>query len=195
VWPKLKRWAEIFDPCNYLAAAKCPFLWIDGSNDFAFPLPALQKSVDLPKKPHYRATRVRMPHAHEACAEHPKELVDFAAFMLKPGARKGYPRVTASHLDAGTVNAVCDVGEDKVAKAELNYTADLGFWEKREWKSVAMTFSANGTKAAANLPKDAVAWYVNFFTADGKCVSGEVVVEGGRASGASAAALEDKEVK
>jgi len=33
--------------------------------------------------------------------------------------------------------------------------------------------AANGAEATAKLPKDAVAWYVNFFTADGKCVSGE----------------------
>ena len=167
------RWASIFDPNNFLAAAKCPFLWIDGSNDFAFLLPALQSSVDLPKSPHYRATRVRMPHAHAPYAEHPKELVDFAAFMLRSGGRKTYPRVVSSRADADAVVAVCDPGEDRVGRAELNYTAGRGDWVKREWKTLPMKLSENGTRGAAELPRDAVAWYVNFFTADGKCVSGE----------------------
>ena len=77
------KWCALFDPRHYLANAACDFLWIDGSNDFAYPLDSLQKSVMTLKTAWYRATRLNMPHAHGPFAEHPKELVDFASFRLK----------------------------------------------------------------------------------------------------------------
>ena len=172
------KWCVLFDPRHYLANAACDFLWIDGSNDFAYPLDSLQKSVETLKTAWYRATRVRMPHGHWACAEHPQELVDFADFKLGgPGGRRDYPFVKSCGENRwGVVTAEWEAGADEIVRAELNWTADRGAWQKREWKSVPMKLRAPRFTAEAELPDGAVCWYVNGFTADGKCVSGELVM-------------------
>ncbi len=172
---QFRKWASLFDPRHYLAGATATFLWIDGSNDHFFPLPSLQKSVATPKTPYYRATRVRMPHNHSAVSEYPQELVDFAAFRLKPGVRKGgYPFVRECDEEGGEVSVGYDNGGDEVVRAELEWTSGRGEWEKRTWQSQEMAIEPTLAEAVAELPDEAVAWYVNFFTADGKCFSGEL---------------------
>jgi len=172
---QFKKWAALFDPQHYLAGTAATFLWIDGSNDTYFPLSALQKSVAVPKTPYYRSTRVRMPHGHGPYAEHPQELVDFAEFRLRQIDRKTYPFVSACDDDRGIVTAGYQCSEDRFVRAELNVTSDSGAWEKRVWKSVPMTLYEGYANAVAELPLDTVAWFVSFFTEDGKCVSGELV--------------------
>ena len=170
---QFKQWAALFDPRHYLPFTHVAFLWLDGSNDFAFPLPSLQKSVAAPQTPYYRCTRVRMPHGHGPYAEHPQELVDFAAFRLKPEGA-AYPFVHECTESGGEVYANCNVGAGKVERAELNWTADRGDWVDRVWQSLEMPLMGDGATAVVELPADASAWYVNFFMADGKCVSGEL---------------------
>ena len=165
------------DPRHYLADAKVPFLWIDGTNDREFPLPSLQKSVATPGTPYYRSTRVGRALDSGVALACSQELVDFAAFRLKPegGVRMSYPFVHESLESGGEVWTVCTVGDgDAVARAELNWTADREAWDERTWKSQRMNQVGDGTTATVELPDDVSAWYVSFFMKDGKCVSGEL---------------------
>ena len=43
------RWVNAFDPSNYLPGVKCPILFLNGTNDFAYPLDDYQKSYQLVK--------------------------------------------------------------------------------------------------------------------------------------------------
>ncbi|CAJ0596498.1 unnamed protein product [Cylicocyclus nassatus] len=114
------KWCGLFDPRHYLAGAKCDFLWIDGSNDFAYPLDSLQKSVEsLNGVCWYRATRLNMPHGHGPYAEHPQELVDFAAFKLRPeGGGAGVVSVHARLPRVGG-RGVGDLHDGKCVSGEL----------------------------------------------------------------------------
>ena len=64
--------------------------------------------------------------------------------------------------------------EDRVVKAELNWTADRGTWQERKWSVVPMEIFVEFASAEGRLPAEATCWYVNLFTEDGKCVSGEL---------------------
>lgn len=169
------EWCALFDPRHYLGEAKCDFLWVDGSNDFAYPLDSLQKSVELLKGVGwYRSTRLRMPHEHGPCSEHPKELVDFAAFKLKGNQRWGYPFVRETREALGRVTVEWQADADRIAKAEICWTADRGAWQKRDWKTAPMCVYDGYATAEGDLPAEATSWYVNLFAEDGKCVSGEL---------------------
>ena len=166
-----------YDPRHYLAAAKVPFFWVAGTNDRDFPLPSLQKSVATPGTPYYRSTRVGRALDSGVALACSQELVDFAAFRLKPegSVRTSYPFMHDCRESGGEVWAVCTTGnDDGVAHAELNWTADRGAWADRKWTSLKMNPVGDGTTATADLPDDASAWYVSFFMKDGKCVSGEL---------------------
>lgn len=167
-----EKWNALFDPSHYLPNVTCQFLWIDGTNDFAFSLEMLQKSVACPKTPYYRATRVRMGHGHGAVSEETLELAAFADFKLKKAA--AYPFVRSVSEIAGMVNAEFDAVADPIQRAELNWTSDTCAGIDREWKSVEADVEPVLNIADAELPPEAAAWFVNGFTANGKCVSSEV---------------------
>src|SRR5262245_8514623 len=48
---KSALWLKQWDPSVYLGEAKMPILWVNGTNDFAYPMDSWQKSYRLPKSP------------------------------------------------------------------------------------------------------------------------------------------------
>src|SRR5207249_2399192 len=58
-----RRWVEQFDPSRYLGRARMPVLFVNGTNDFAYPLGSYQKSYRLVKDRTLCVT-VKMPHGH-----------------------------------------------------------------------------------------------------------------------------------
>src|SRR5262249_50279816 len=59
-----KRWVANFEPSRYLARAKMPMLFVNGTNDFAYPLDSYQKSYRLVTD-RTQCVTVRMPHGHK----------------------------------------------------------------------------------------------------------------------------------
>ena len=168
-----RKWHTLWEPRHYLPFASCPFLWIDGSNDFAYPLSSLQKSVETLSSPYYRAIILRMPHA-QSPAERPRELVDFAAAMLKGGP--AYPYCKGTEAKDGAVSAVFNPGGFELIRAELEYTTDSGHWQEREWKTDTTDWDADASRAKTALPEGVTAWYISAFTADGKTISSNVSI-------------------
>ncbi|MDX1947417.1 MAG: alpha/beta fold hydrolase, partial [Pirellulaceae bacterium] len=61
-----ERWLKLWDPSRYLPAVTMPILFVNGTNDFAYPLDSYQKSIDaVPGTKRVRVT-VNMPHGHQA---------------------------------------------------------------------------------------------------------------------------------
>ncbi|MFA6632361.1 MAG: acetylxylan esterase [Kiritimatiellia bacterium] len=75
------KWLGLWDPSVYLPRAEMPFLWVTGSNDFAYPMDSLQKSYRALKVPFTLCVRLRMPHGHGAAGENP---------ALRRNAEKSY---------------------------------------------------------------------------------------------------------
>ena len=99
---RAKRWADLFDPSRYLPGVTCPILFVNGTNDFAYPLDSYQKSYQLVKVPTDLCVTVRMPHGHSEGWK-PKEIGLFVDSVLKEGTlppRLAMPEVSGDRVSA-----------------------------------------------------------------------------------------------
>ena len=166
------RWVKHFDPSSYLANVSCPILFVNGTNDFAYPPDSYRKSYLLVDKKfrHLRIT-VNMPHGHQQ-GWAPQEIGLFVDSVLK----EGKPLLKIEGMKAGLISAAADpsktyplvafaVGQRKVTGAQLHFTTEGGPWQQRKWKSVDAKFrDGNGTDRVleADMGTDKQATY--FFT-------------------------------
>jgi cephalosporin-C deacetylase-like acetyl esterase len=154
---KARRWLSLWDPSVYLPRVQAPMLWVTGTNDFAYPLDSLRKSVQLLKGPSTLSVRVRMPHGHLPGME-AKEIPALAEARFGKGAPLA--RITGQGC-AGRTAWVQFETTIPLARAELNFTADDGPWEKRNWQSLPATLHAADGGAMATLPDGARFFFFN----------------------------------
>ena len=164
-----ERWLDLWDPSRYLPAARMPMLWIVGTNDFAFPLPSVQKSYRLAPGPRALSIRVRMPHGQGQGAA-PEEIAALADHLFKGGPPPA--KVTGQGAD-GKAAWVTFTSARPVVKAELNYTCDKGAWKDRKWETAAADLDAAAGKAKATVPDGATQYYFNLIDERGLIVSSE----------------------
>ncbi len=171
------RWLGWWDPSVYLRAARMPMLWVNGTNDFAYPMDSWQKSYRSIQGPHTLCLRVRMPHGHGAAGENPAEIRAFADSQLQGGV--GLAKVTGHGHDGGRVWATF-TSSCPVVRAELNFTRDKGVWQKRKWETVPAELDAAGQRATAQLPVGGKVCYLNLIDQRNLVVSSEHEVLGDR---------------
>jgi pimeloyl-ACP methyl ester carboxylesterase len=167
---KAAQWLKLWDPSSYLARAKMPFLWVTGTNDFAYPMDSLQKSYRLPRGSRTICLRVRMPHGHGAAGEQPKEIHAFADAILRKGTP--LPRITSQRCVGNKLQAAFE-SRSPIVKAELNFTKDSGVWKERKWETVPAELDAAKRKASAATPAGATVFYLNLTDERGLVVSAE----------------------
>jgi dienelactone hydrolase len=138
------RWVQFFDPSRYLSGANCPMLFLNGSNDFAYPLDSYQKSYLAVQGPMTVSVKVRLPHGHIWTFN---EVDCFVDSVLKDG--EPLPRLKPMKITDGAATAAL-AAKVPVTKAELNYTSDTGEWQKRLWKTVQAEMVKG--KVTARLP-------------------------------------------
>lgn len=165
---RTERWLRWWDPSMYLRDAKIPMLWVSGSNDFAYWLPALQKSYREAPGPHTLAIRLAMPHGQEQGAA-PPEIPVFADSLLRGG--DPLPKITAQGRDGHHV-WVSFESKVPIQRAELNVTKDTGNWPDRKWVAQPAALDPAG-RVTATLPEGARVYYVNLLDARGCVVSSE----------------------
>lgn len=165
------RWMEWWDPSVYLGAAEMPMLWVNGSNDFAYFLHAMQRSYRLPSGPRTLCVRLRMPHAHGGAGENPEEIRVFADSLLRGGKR--LPELLASGRDGRSV-WVEYTAEVPVVRAELNYTMDAELGPQSEWVAAAAELVEG--RAVAELGAGVRHYYFNLFDERDCVVSSEHAV-------------------
>jgi len=162
-----RRWIEDWDPSRYVDQATMPVLFVNGTNDFAYPLDSYQKTYRQVKD-HVLAVTVGLPHGH-AQGWAPKEIGLFVDAYLAGG--KPLTRITAATRD-GNVVVVKFMPGTSIVKAGLQYTTDNGPWQKRTWKSVPLKPEAGVIRA--DLPTDRPLVYFVTLTDDrGATVSSE----------------------
>lgn len=167
---KARKWLELWDPSQYLPAARVPMLWVTGTNDFAYPMDSLQKSYRLPQFPRTLCLRVRMPHAHGGPGENPEEIHAMANAMLKDAAPLA--RITDAGREGSNV-WVTYKSRTPVVKAELNYTTDTGKWQDRNWQTIPAALDARADRASATLPQAVTVYYLNLIDDHNLVVSTE----------------------
>jgi len=162
------RW---WDPSVYLKDTTMPMLWVTGSNDFAYTFNALQKSYRATRGPHTLCIRLRMPHGHGGAGENPEEIHAFADSFLKGG--QPLAKTTGQGREGSQVWATFESAVP-LAKAELNYTKDLGKWQERKWEAAPARLES-ATRATAVLPEGATVYYLNLADPHDLAVSTEHV--------------------
>jgi dienelactone hydrolase len=125
-----KLWVENFEPSGYLGRAKMPVLFVNGTNDFAYPLDSYQKSYRLVKD-HALCVTVRVPHGHRQ-GWTPIEIGLFVDQHLRGG--QPLAKIAAVKRDGNQVE-VKFRSEVAVTGAALHYTTDSGPWQKRQWRT------------------------------------------------------------
>jgi hypothetical protein len=163
-----RRWVRMFDPSRYLPGVTCPILFVNGTNDFAYPLDSYQKSYRLvPGRVDLRI-EVRMRHSHKH-GWAPEEIGLFVDSVLRDGdplARLGPMQTVDGKATAEFTAAV------PVAGGQLHYTTDSGPWQERTWHSVDATVA--GETVSADLPpKRPLVYYLSVTDQRGAMVNTE----------------------
>jgi dienelactone hydrolase len=142
---RLRSWVDNFEPSRYLVHSKMPMLFINGTNDGAYPLGSYQKSYRLVKDRNLRVT-VNMPHGHPP-GWAPIEIGLFVDQHLRGG--KPLAKVESAQRSGDRIEAKfrADV---PVASAALHYTTDTGAWKERKWQTQPAKIEAD--RVLAELP-------------------------------------------
>jgi dienelactone hydrolase len=140
------RWVKTFDPSVYLPGVKCPILFLNGTNDFAYPLDSYRKCFELVTAPKTLSVRVRLPHGHIWTHG---EVDAFIDSQVKGG--DPLPAVGAMTRDGDTVSAKV-TARSELKSARLHYAVATGPWQKREWKTAAAEVKVG--RVSAKLPAD-----------------------------------------
>ena len=165
------RWMRLWDPSTYLPNAKCPMLWINGTNDKHYYLPMFQQSYRLPTGRRSVSIRVRMDHGHGSGWD-PPEIYEFAASMVD----KGRPLVQVMNQVQQNEHASAKyvAPEDvHVESARLVYTEDHGDWYAREWKELEATVDTETSMVSARIPSKVSVYYFSIHDSRGLTVSSE----------------------
>lgn len=166
-----KQWVESFDPSRYLERCKTPVLWMNGTNDFAYPLDSYQKSYRQTKGPRSLCVTVKMPHGHEAGWARP-EIHRFIDSVIGRGETDPLPSVSPPAVQDRKVKVAYDA-ETVLRKAEIHWTTDLDKpWQQREWKTApASVVGLHEVEAA--LPKGPAVYFLTLTDTRGAVVSTE----------------------
>ncbi|MBQ3287950.1 MAG: exo-alpha-sialidase [Kiritimatiellae bacterium] len=179
---KVLRYDATWDPKHYLPFAKMPFLFIDGTNDHAYPLDIVEKSRRLLKTECTRVIIPRMPHHHGADSERPAELFAYADGRFGRGAGLPRCRFFSARTDwSGIYDAKFDLKGDAIASASFEYTSGTGDCRKREWKSIPAAFSNDCVWATP--PKGTTSFFFSIRTARGLRATSDAVVSPPRLGG------------
>lgn len=163
---KSSLWLKQWDPSQYLGRVHMPMLWVNGTNDFAYPMDSWKKSSKLPKAASTLCLRVRMPHGHGPAGENPEEIFRFADSFLKNG--KPLARILKQSISGDEITATYQTPVP-VVKAELCFTRAAGRWQDRLWETLPAQLDTATSTVKATVPKDATVFYLNLFD-DRDCV-------------------------
>ncbi|MCU0285983.1 MAG: acetylxylan esterase [Acidobacteria bacterium] len=152
-----QKWLNMWDVSLYLNEIKIPILWVDWVRDKDFPLPALQKSYNLPAGKQTLCVRSNWSHSHWQGMK-VGEIAVFVESILtteKPLAE------------------IVEQGRDKqeawltyrsqvpIVKAVFNYTTDSCIWKDRQWKAFKGKLDTVNNKVLVTIPKGTTVYYIH----------------------------------
>lgn len=165
------RWVSFFDPSRYLPDVSCPILFVNGTNDFAYPLDSYRKSYRLvTKAPRTLCITVNMPHGHSE-GWRPAEIGRFVDSVLTGGPP--LPELGQPEIKDGQI-AVNVTSKIPLKSARLHFTNDSDSWQKRRWTTVDATVG-DGNVTAPYPQSAPAAAFLSVTDAEGSIVSTEHV--------------------
>lgn len=167
------RWAELYDPANYLPDCRVPIFFVNGTNDFAYPLDSFMKShADVRHAEKNIRIELNMPHGHEA-GWAPPEIAAFIDAELRGGP--GLPVLETPVLEDRAARCRVASGGPVTAAAFVS-TAEAGPINKLAWQTVPAEVRADGTLVAPQPPANARLFFFTATTPTGLMVSSPVVI-------------------
>jgi len=165
------NWAAWWDPSVYLPHAKCPILWVTGTNDFAFPLHSLRRTRELVGSKGQLSVRLRMAHGHGGAGENPAEIHGFMNHYLC--GQTAYPVLAECRCANGRLAATYmhTVGE---IHAEILFTHDRNNWPDRNWDVLPAQIDTATHTISAAIPDGASACFLNLYDSRNCAVSTDV---------------------
>jgi dienelactone hydrolase len=166
-----ERWTTLWDPSQYLPAVSMPILFVNGTNDFAYPLDSYMQSYALVPGEKQLCVTVNMPHGHQA-GWAPQEIGVFVDQHLCGGAKLPALDEILTQDGIATAKLLNDV---PVAKADVHFTSDTSEINKRQWQTKSAMIK-DGTISATELPAEATAWFLTVRDKRGAVVSSQVEI-------------------
>ena len=164
------NWVKLWDPSMYVGSVAMPAFFVNGTNDFAYPLDSYSKTYGLVKgKRNFRIT-VNMPHGHQQ-GWAPKEIGLFVDQYLKDGI--SLATVMRPQLTNGKVRAKIKSKTVPIS-ANLHYTTGTMPINKLDWESVPAHIEGNIIVSSAP-PDDATIWFLTVKDNREATVSSELV--------------------
>ena len=167
-----KEWVDHFDPSRYAGQARMPVLFVNGTNDFAYPLDSYQKTYRLVKDRQLCVT-VRLPHGHPQ-GWAPVEIGLFAGQHLRRGKPLPVLGPVKTARDGENVKVEASFkAVVSVKSAGVHYTNDTTSpWQKRNWESQKIAIEDGMIRGVLPAQRPLI-WFVTITDDRGATVSSE----------------------
>lgn len=144
-----RLWLKLFDPGQHVGRVNYPVLFLNGTNDFAYPLDSYRKTIEQVRPELATAAiHLRLPHGHIWTFGIVDAFVDSHLREGKPLTRLGEARVAAGLAYAPVLEAGA-----RISEVTLLYTHDEGAWQTRKWETLNGSFDAKQRqRVQATLP-------------------------------------------
>jgi dienelactone hydrolase len=165
-----RRWVELWDPSRYIGAAAMPVFFLNGTNDFAYPLDSYAKTYGLVKGKRNLRITVNMPHGHPQ-GWAPIEIGLFVDACLRGGPP--LPTIRRPARDHDQIRAKVNA-KTRLLSTALHYTTETGPINKRQWQTVPGRVEDSHLVVDAP-PKEAAIWFITATDQRGAVVSSALV--------------------
>ncbi|HIF35073.1 MAG TPA: alpha/beta fold hydrolase [Planctomycetaceae bacterium] len=169
-WEQVEKWNMLWDPSQYIGSATMPIMFLNGTNDFAYPMDSYAKTAALVRSEKNFSIQLQMRHGH---------IFDFPEFFLfidqyikgaTPMPVVATPEVADGQLSARVKTAT------KLVSARLHYTTGPHRENKsRKWISMPLAVDGNKIQGKA-APAEATVWYVDVTDERDALVSSQVMI-------------------
>lgn len=165
------KWHRLWDPSSYIRYAKMPLMFLNGTNDFAYPMDSYAKTCALVRSRKNYSIQLNMKHGH---------IFDFPEFFLFVDQYilngTPMPEVARPVVKKNKVSALVKT-ETTLIEAKLYYTvAPHDQNRSRAWQTVDLALNGNRIHGDAP-PNDAKVWYVAVRDERKAIASSELIVQ------------------
>lgn len=149
-----ERWIQLFDPGQHVGRTKSPILFLNGTNDFAYPLDSYRKTIEqVAPELVTTAVQLNLPHGHIFNFPIVKHFMDANLKNKSPLIQLDVLKIIDDQATAKITNGTSAVN------SELLYTIDRGPWQQRKWK--VLRGKCDDESISAKIPPDRpIAFYL-----------------------------------
>lgn len=165
-----ERWVQLWDPSMYIGSARMPMFFVNGTNDFAYPLDSYARTCGLVRGWSSFRITVNMPHGHQH-GWAPQEIGQFIDHHLKGGLP--LPSVGRPLLNDGKVIAGIR-SNSALSTASLHYTTGTTPINKLDWETKPANIDGEQLISCV-VPEEATICFLTVTDSRGAIVSSELV--------------------